>query len=292
MTTMARHRFEAAELLILNGKVQDGRAPQLAVNLPGVLRGEGIFETFLVIDGRPSCLLPRHEARLRHSAALMGMELGELGLMAEIDVLLAQLPTEGRWRVRYTVLRGLDHQLVRFFTAGPVQPPAEEVDLLWSRFRQDPGNPLCGAKTTSRAMYQVAHAEALASDCFDALLPTIDGDVSECTAANLLCWADGALRTPSLDRGILAGVTRSVLLEACAQAEIPVFEQEIPQKLLCEADEVFVSNAVIGVIPVAKIKGLHEGYPGRRGPMLPRLRAAFQAALPELETPPARQEHS
>lgn len=278
---MSKHRFEAADLLVIDGQQLDGGQPALLANLPGVLRGEGIFETFLVIDGAASRLLTRHDERLHHSAALMGMDLGAHGLVADLDEVLTRLPDVGRFRVRYTVLRGLDRKLVRIWSAGTVAQPPAQVSLLWSRFRQDPMNPLCGAKTTSRAAYQVAHAEAVEAGCFDALLPTIDGDISECTAANLLCWVDGALQTPSLDRGILAGVTRALLLEGCQKAGIPVVEGKISQKLLCQAEEVFISNAVIGVIPVDKIKGLHEGYRGQAGPQLPLVRQAYLAALPD-----------
>lgn len=278
---MSKHRFEAAELLVLDGQVRNGGEPALLANLPGVLRGEGIFETFLVIDGEASRLLTRHNERLHQSAALMGMDLGGHDLVEDLHEVLDHLPKQGRFRVRYTVLRGLNRALVRMWSAGTVSPPPDQVSLLWSRFRQDPLNPLCAAKTTSRAIYQVAHAEAVDAGCFDALLPTIDGDISECTAANLLCWADGTLQTPGLDRGILGGVTRALLLEGCQKAGIPVSEGKISQKLLCRADEVFISNAVIGVIPVDKIKGLQDGYPGQAGSMLPLVRQAYLAALPD-----------
>lgn len=287
---MSQHRFESAEFLVIDGQVLDGAQPQLVANLPGVLRGEGIFETFLVIDGEPTRLIERHEERLRQSASLLGMDLGEHGLLADAHEVLAVLPKTGRWRVRYTVLRAHDRQLLRMWTAGPNPPPPDQVSLLWSRFRQDPGDPLCAAKTTSRAKYQVAHAEAIEAGCQDALLPTIDGDVSECTAANLFLWHDGALRTPGLDRGILGGVTRALLIEGCQKAGIPVCEQKISQKLLCDAQEVFISNAVIGVIPVDKIKGLQEGYLGSAGEMLPQLREAYRAALPDPPPQIPRQE--
>lgn len=286
---MSRHRFEAADLLVIDGVRRNGAEPQLHANLPGVLRGEGIFETFLILDGEPTRLLHRHQARLERSAQAMGMDLGQHGLAQDLHELLPLLPPQGRWRVRYTVLRGLDRRLLRMWTAGEVQAPPAVVDLLWSRFRQDPLDPLVAAKTTSRAGYQVAHAEAVEAGCFEALLPTIDGDIAECTAANVFCWQDGALRTPASDRGILAGVTRELLLEACAMAGIPAYEQEISQKILCEADEVFISNAVIGLIPVARIQGLDAQFAGLQGTMLPKLRAAYAAALPD-PTPNARQE--
>ena len=274
---MSKYRFEGADVLVVDGKVLAGNEPALLANLPGVLRGEGIFETFLASNGVPSPLLHLHDERLHGSAELMGMDLTGFGLQrhfTEVQPLLG----EGTWRVRYTVLRALERKLLRMWTAGPVEPPAEEVQLLLSRFRTDPQHPLSGAKTTSRAHFQVAHAEAVEQGCFDALMPTIDGDMSECTASNFLIWKNDKLLTPGLDRGILGGVTRNMLLQGCRDHQIPVCEVKIGQKDLLEAEEVYVTNAIIGVIPVCKIVGVDTNYAGACGNMLPKLRRAYSQA--------------
>lgn len=282
---MSKYRFEGADVLLVDGKVMVGEEPALHANLPGVLRGEGIFETFLATDGVPSPLLHLHDERLHGSAELMGMDLTGYGLQrnfGEVQPLLG----EGTWRVRYTVLRALDRKLLHMWTAGPIGPPAEEVQLLLSRFRTDPLHPLAGAKTTSRAHFQVAHAQAVENGCFDALLPTIDGDMSECTASNFLIWKNDKLLTPGLDRGILGGVTRNILLQGCRDHQIPVCEVKIGQKDLLEAEEVYVTNAIIGVIPVCKIVGVERSYAGACGPMLPRLRSAYaDACAGQSQTP-------
>ncbi|NQU48914.1 MAG: aminotransferase class IV [Planctomycetes bacterium] len=274
---MSKYRFESADVLVVDGMVMTGKQPALLANLPGILRGEGIFETFLATDGVPTPLLRLHDERLHGSAELMGMDLTGYGLQrnfCEIQPLLGA----GTWRVRYTVLRALDRGLLHMWTAGAVEAPAQEVQLLLSKFRTDPQNPLAGAKTTSRAHFQVAHAKAVEKGCFDALLPTIDGDMSECTASNLLAWIDDRLWTPSLERGILGGVTRNMLLQGCRDHQIPVCEVNIWTKDLERASEVFVTNAIIGVIPVCKIVGVEQSYPGACGPMLPLLRQAYANA--------------
>lgn len=274
---MRKHRFESAEVLIVNGQRRDGQQPALLANLPGILRGEGVFESFLVYDRQTPPFLDRHDARLRHSARLMKMDLHGQGLATDFPQVAPHLGL-GPWRVRYTVLRGLGHGLVRMWTAGPAEPPPAEVDLIISAVRHDPLHPLAGAKTTSRAAYQIAHAEAVEVGAFDAILPTIDGDLAECTSSNLLLWKGNALRTAGLDRGILGGVTRQILLEECGKAGFAVCEQKIGKKDLTEAQEVLVTNAVIGVIPVCRIQGTDRIFPGAHGPMAARIRAIYSAA--------------
>jgi branched-subunit amino acid aminotransferase/4-amino-4-deoxychorismate lyase len=287
---MSKHRFEAAEVVIVNGQLCEGAKPALLANLPGVLRGEGIFETFLVEDGVACPFLPEHDERLALSARLLGMDLQGRYMAQDFSQILP-LVQHGCWRVRYTILRGLDRQLIRMWTAGLATPPPAEVALYLSSFRQDPASPIAGAKTISRANFQVAHAQAVENNCFDALLPTIDGDLSECTSSNLLVYQGGVLRTPGLDRGILGGVTRKNVLETCRKHDIKTREEKIWPNLLAQADEVYVTNAIIGVIPVCKIHGVRERLPGSRGEFLPVLRQAYAAAR-STQSPTGRQEIS
>ncbi len=275
---MKRHRFESADILVVDGQVLDGSRPALLANLPGILRGEGVFESFLVRDGQRPPFLDLHNTRLHHSAALLRMDLQGRGLSEDWSH-LAGLLGAGNWRVRYTVLRGLQRSLIRMWTAGVADPPPHEVDLVLSNCRLDPAHPLAGAKTTSRAAYQVAHAEAVEAGAFDAILPTIDGDLAECTSSNLLLWSDGELRTAPLERGILGGVTRQILLQSCLVGGLRVRESKIWQKDLAQTAEVLVTNAVIGVIPVCRILGVDQVFPGARGPAAVRIREIYSEVV-------------
>jgi branched-subunit amino acid aminotransferase/4-amino-4-deoxychorismate lyase len=87
----------------------------------------------------------------------------------------------------------------------------------------------------------------------------------------------GTLLTPSLELGILAGVTRDTLLEAAAEAGLPVEEGSYPLSRLAAAEEVFISSSVREVMPVVALDG-DPISDGRPGPMAARMQAALRRA--------------
>lgn len=272
---------DPTEIVQLDGELLSAEAPALLASLPGVLRGEGIFETFLVRDGVPTPRLAAHDARLVGSAERTGFDISSGELQASLRAFLPHLPP-GRWRVRLTVLRGLQHRQHLLWTAGPQPAPQEEVVLQVSDLRVDPEHPLAGAKTTSRLEFQVARAKARQAGAFEALTTTVDGHLAEGTSCNVFLWLDGALHTPSMDCGILGGVTRDSLIQACREASIPLSERKIPYRELSQAVEVYVSNAVIGLVPVARIQDWNDSLPGKRGDQLLLLRRAYATFLQRL----------
>lgn len=259
---------------MLDGVLSDAADPTLHAGMPGILRGEGIFETFLCRDGIPSPLLSQHDARLVRSARLTGFQIEAGDLQARFEEFRPQV-SEGNWRVRLTLLRGLSDQQHFLWTAGPEPAARESVVLMVSDFRLDPRDPIAGAKTISRIGLQVARRHADEVGAFDAILRTIDGDLAEGTSSNVFLWMEDGLHTPGLDRGILGGVTRQAVLEGCLRAKIPVFERNIALEELSTAVEVYITNAVIGVTPVASILGWRESLPGPRGQALHRIQEAY-----------------
>lgn len=268
-------------LVLLDGQVLRAEQASLPASWPAVLRGEGIFETFLVRQGQPTALLPRHDARFVQSAALTGFVAAPGDLEHSFRALEPHLGS-GSWRVRLSLLRGTEGRQHELWTVGPEPAPQQEVVLQISEFRSDPLDPLAGAKTISRIGWQVARRRAQEAGAFEAILKTIDGDLAEGTSSNLFLWREGVLSTPGLDRGILGGVTRASLLEACQMAQIPVLERSIAPEELLSADEVYISNAVIGFVPTTRIVGIREDLPGMQGPALPALRAAHASYLETL----------
>jgi len=268
---------DPTEIVVLDGVVRDPTAAALPAGWPGVLRGEGIFEAFRVDDGVPTPFLDRHQARLEGSARRCAFDLAGLALERELEEVLPQLDSRGPWRLRFTVLRREDGGSARLWTVGRAPPSPQSVTLAISKLRIDPMCPLAGAKTDSRMGYQLARQRARAGGADEALICTIDGDVGEGTSTNLFVVMGGALHTAGLDRGILGGITRGAVLEACREAGIPSFEREISLEDLSSADEIYVTSAVIGVVPATRIQECRDALPGPEGALLPEVRAAYAA---------------
>jgi branched-subunit amino acid aminotransferase/4-amino-4-deoxychorismate lyase len=273
---------DPTSVALVDGVAVAPGTPAVPVDSPGLLRGEGIFETFVVRDGVPSPFVDLHDARLANSARLCDFDLEGRGLRDDLPDFLPHVAT-GAWRVRFTVIRRLDGGVTRLWTAGPEPAPREEVTLLLSDFRSDPLDPIAAAKTVSRIGWQVAKRRAQEAGALDALLRTIDGDLSECTSANVFVVHGERLCTPGLDRGILGGVTRHTLLAACAEAGLPVEERSVDVTELTSADEVWISNAILGVVPVTAILGVRDGLPGASGTRLAAIREAYRGYLARAE---------
>ncbi|MBT3339417.1 MAG: hypothetical protein HN405_00600 [Planctomycetes bacterium] len=254
----------------------------LPPTIPGVLLGEGVFETFLVRDGVPTSALRAHEERLEQSAIACGLASAARPSLADsLPALLAVLPM-GSWRVRFTALRGHGADLYCYWTATPTTQPPKEVIVHIARQRHDPNDPLASAKTVSRVGSSVARKEAQELGAFEALLKTTDGDFAEGTVSNLFAVIDGKLITPPLSRGILAGTTREALLLACAEAGIPAQEAPLFEKEILAADELWLTNAIIGVLPIVAVIGLRDDFPGASGRMLAPVRDAYLQYLASL----------
>ena len=105
--------------------------------------------------------------------------------------------------------------------------------------------------------------------------------VAEATTSNVFAVRGGRARTPSLECGILAGITRDLLLREMARAGIPVEEGDLPEAALRGADEVFLTSTVRGIAPVARLDGKPVGD-GRPGPVARRVAALYEEALDRL----------
>lgn len=105
-------------------------------------------------------------------------------------------------------------------------------------------------KTTDRAAFDAAAAEALEARAGDALLLTTRGEVAECTIWSLLWWEGDRLAGPPLALGVLRSVSRLRLEELAG----PLLERSVPRAGL-EGRSLLVANAVRGVVPVARLDG-------------------------------------
>ncbi len=170
--------------------------------------------------------------------------------------------------------------------AWPHVPPADDllrrgVRVIASAIRRDPGSPLAGIKSTSRADYVYAKLEAARAGADDALLLTTDGAISEATAANIFVVAGATLGTPPATAGILVGTTRSWLLRHASALGLEVAEVELRPAHLLAADEAFLTSSVAGIMPLTAYDGrpIGGGRPGQRTLALRQAREEWIEAM-------------
>ena len=287
----------------IDGVIQPAEGRHLSAFDRGFQLGDGVFETLRARGGRPT-ELAEHLARLRRSADGLDIDLDdglESAIRAGIDALLEAEDLggpDGDASIRITASRGsifgrglLPAERSRptiVIQAWPVPPtPADHLErglhLVTSAVRRDPDNPLVSLKTTSRADYVYARLEARRAGADDALFMTLEEDISEATSANIFLVRGAAgdrpeLATPSLDRAILPGTTRSWILGWASRAGLEPREQRLTADDLHDADEAFLCSSVAGILPVTRFDGRPIGS-GRPGSWTMRAREAREAFI-------------
>ena len=288
----------------LDGGLVDARGPHLNVTDRGFQLGDGLYETARARRG-VVIELDEHLERLRQGCLALGLNLpiSDDQLVVGIAELLAAEGLDragsvgepsggliGDAALRVTVTRGPlerrgllppgfeDLVATIAIQCWPYVPTAEDllergVRAVSSSIRRDSGSPLAGVKTTSRADYVYARLEAARAGADDALFLTLDGLLSEATAANLFVIAGQTLATPPLSAAILAGTTRTWLLVHAERLGLVAAEVDLRPAELLVADEAFLTSSVAGIVPLVSLDGRSIGT-GRPGPRTRALRAA------------------
>jgi 4-amino-4-deoxychorismate lyase len=260
--------------------VVDPDQPVVHADDEGFLRGRGAFETTRVYAGRPF-RLEDHIARLRASAARLGLPPLDAG---EIEALAAQAlgaadADEAFLRLYATPGREGSGSPLLLALVGTLPPDLEALRARGLRLVSVPlgldvsGSwPLGGVKSMSYAVNMMGVDEARRQGGDDALFLAQSRIVLECPTSNVW-WRQGStLRTPSLDLGILAGVTRAVVLERLPGLGYEVQEGAYEVDDLAAAEEAFTTSSVREVMPAVSLDGrpIGDGSPGRAARELQR----------------------
>lgn len=254
----------------LNGRVVRGEAAALSVFDRGARDGGGLFETVRVYGGRPFAW-QRHMERLVLGAAELGFPVpaAPSALRGAVDALAAELGT-GDFVVRVTITRGVPGG--RPVRAGAWVDAEPVTARLWPGTRRGAGSAVISRvpfepgwlgryKTTSRMAWDLALDQARIAGADEAILVSPEVRVLEGAASNVFVVRDDEVLTPPLTLPVLPGITRRVVLELCAALGIRHRELAITPEHLRWAEEVFLTNSVQEVLPLATLDG--RELPGR-----------------------------
>jgi 4-amino-4-deoxychorismate lyase len=257
----------------------DPAEPVLRADDEALLRGRAAFETLRVYGGRPF-RLRAHLERLEASAAAIDLPPVEAAELEGLAELALQQAAESDAVLRLVWTPGPDGGVPTGLALVTALPPGLEalrargmavVTLLGVR-SEEPWL-LPGVKSTSYAVNMAAEAEARRRGADDAVFVDRDGTVLEGPVTNVWWRSGETLFTPSLDLGILAGVTRATLIELAA-GRYEVVEGRLDTRDLYGADEAFTSSSVRELMPIASVDGRSLG----RGPAADELQAALREA--------------
>ncbi|GAB6041900.1 aminodeoxychorismate lyase [Endothiovibrio diazotrophicus] len=247
----------------------------------GLAYGDGLFETVAVRDGGAE-LWPEHLARLREGCGRLAIpfppEVAEEGAALCAGV--------GRGVLKIVVTRGVGG---RGYRLPEVPRPTRVVSLHpWPDYPQAwwregvavrgcetplGGSPrLAGIKHLNRLEQVLARAEWDDPAIAEGLMRDAAGRVVEGVMSNLFMVRGGALFTPTLRHCGVAGVMRGAVMAAAGALGVVCREAELEEEALLAADELFLSNSVIGIWPVARLDD--RGF--AVGPLTRRLQRALE----------------
>ncbi|KGN33298.1 class IV aminotransferase [Knoellia sinensis KCTC 19936] len=254
----------------VNGQVVDADVPSVRALDHGVTVGDGAFETCKIVNGE-AFALTRHFRRLGRTLSGLGLPAVDDAVIREgIQEVLAIGDPIAFGRVRITVTGGAgplgsDRNdspatvIVAATSSAPHEPSAAVVTVPWVRNER---GATAGLKTTSYAENVIAVTHARSRGAEEALMANTRGELCEGTASNVFVVTDGVLRTPPLESGCLAGITRELAIEWCRAAGLEVVEEALPFDVLDSADEVMISNSSRDVQGVHAVDDRRLAAPG------------------------------
>ncbi|MFQ5461464.1 MAG: aminotransferase class IV [Phycisphaerae bacterium] len=253
-------------MVYFNGEIVPEAEAGVRIDDGGWLHGAGLFETMVAQGGHPF-RYEQHIRRLMNSAAklLRPIDRTDLPAPSDIESLLRRNELADA-RLRLTVTAGSMRSgddtadaLTVCVTAFPLATYAAElyekgVRVIVTDSRVSTSDPLAGHKTTCYLPRLLALREARAARCFEAIWFTTQARLAEGSISNVFLVRGDALRTPPLDTPVLPGIARHTVIELARQNGLTVEQSPLTIDDLLEADEVFLTNVMMKVLPVVTIE--------------------------------------
>ena len=252
------------------------------------LYGLGLFETLRVCGSRVF-RIQDHIERLLNSACVLGIPCS---LKADFikNAVGQVLESNGLKdaRMRMTLSGGSLAQTqsptgTLLITATEFIPYPKEyyekgVRVTVTDFRQNPKDPTCGHKTTCYAPRLMALRKAHEKLAAEALWFTTENNLAEGCISNIFLVRDDVLYTPRAETPVLPGIARKTVLELAENLNIKAVEQDLTIHDLLGAQEVFLTNVIMAILPVTSVES-HTVGEGKVGEMTKKLTKSYEKKL-------------
>jgi branched-chain amino acid aminotransferase len=293
-------------LVNVNGHIADGASAAISVFDHGFLYGEGVYETLRTYNGEPF-LFDRHMQRLRASASMIMLDVplsdAEF-LRRSLDTMTAAgLGRKADGGVAEAYIRILHTRGIGDLSYDPAATPTPSVVIIVkplpvpseAQFRN--GVKVCMVdiirnhprsvspliKSNNLLNNALCMQQALRKGGVEGIFRNYQGELSECSQSNLFIAKNGVVRTPPLEAGLLAGITRAFVFELGRALAIPVEEAHLKDEDLFGADEAFFTSTTKELMPIVQVDDRTIGS-GRPGALTQQLLAEFRRRAHEMTT--------
>jgi branched-chain amino acid aminotransferase len=273
----------------IGGKFYDKADAKISVYDHGLLYGDGVFEGIRSYSGHVF-RLEQHVDRLYDSAkaihlvipmtrpAMCQAVIDTLKVNDLSDAYIRLVVTRGAGSLGLDPRKTTDPQVI-IITDSISLYPSELYEqglkiITAGTMRNHPSALNPRVKSLNYLNSILAKIEATNAGCLEALMLNHKGEVSECTGDNIFVVRRGELHTPSIDAGILEGITRDAVIELARSGGIRVYERTMDRHDVYTADEVFLTGTAAEVIPVVEVDARPIGN-GKPGPVTKELSRRF-----------------
>ncbi len=277
--------------IYVNGQIVKKEDARISPFDHGFMYGLGVFETFRIYDGHPF-LLDDHLTRIQNGLDMLNISFS----ITRNDVLpiLSQLLKANGYRdayVRLNISAGIgdvglqvepytNPTIIMYMKPIPTFSEEKVCKTLQVR-RNTPEGPI-RLKSHHYLNNILGKQEIGHQPNVEGIFLTKEGFVAEGIVSNVFWAKDGTVYTPSLETGILNGVTRLFIIDLLRSWGVDVQEGYYSLQQLKEADEIFLTNSIQEIVPVCRLDG--DVYPGKCGEMTSRLQRAYASFTTHLWT--------
>ncbi len=274
-----------------NGNIDD--EAHVSVLDHGFLFGDSVYEVIATLNNRP-VFMAEHLQRLRNSARELELAIPYTNEKFQNEIRKTLNAADNRESyIRIIVTRGVGEIdldpvscssptviiLVTDSVIYPEESYKKGIQLSLVSVKRNPKESLDpGIKTGNYLNNVLAKIEANRAGAADALMLNPLGILTECTTSNFFMVKEGRVLTPSLQCGILAGITRETLIQLARENGMLVEEGEWPPEILGDAEEAFITGTVKKVMPVTLLDGRPIGI-GKPGPVTQKLMKLYDKYL-------------
>lgn len=256
----------------LDHKLVNSAEAKVSVFDHGFLYGDGVYETMRSYDS-VIFMLDEHFERLYRSASMVGLTIPKK--IDEIKVAIYETLDGNALKnayIRLTISRGygpigLDPDLCEKPTFVIIAQEMKDyprdyyehgIKTIISDTRRNLAEAINPRIKSLNFLNNIlAKTEAKKKDAYEAIMLNASGHLAEGTISNLFFYKDNVIHTPSIDCGILDGITRKVALDIAVREGFMINEGKFTKKDIYAAEEVFITNTTIEVMPVKQVDDVH-----------------------------------